>query len=68
MYVALSRVNTLNGLLLTNTLNDYLAKLRISDNLLNEEKRLDYLDKKFEVYINWDKTKICFGFDELYYN
>ena len=36
---------------------------QISDDLLNEEKRLDDLSKKFQVDINWEQTKMCFGFD-----
>ena len=32
-------------------LNDDLEKLRISHDLLNEEKRLDYLDNFFEVHM-----------------
>ena len=67
MYVVRSRVKTLNALLLSHTLNDDLAKLRISDDLSNEEKRLDDLVEKFEVHINWEQ-KNCFGFDESYYD
>ena len=33
VYVVLSRVKTLNGLLLTNKLKDHLAKFRLSDDL-----------------------------------
>ena len=58
VYDVLSRVKTLNGLLLTNTLNDDLAKLRISDNLLKEDNRLDGLNKTFEEDIKWEQTQI----------
>ena len=36
--VVLLRVKTLNGLLLTNKLNDDMPKFRISDDLLKEKK------------------------------
>ena len=62
IYVVLLRVNTLNGLLLTNRLNGDQAKYRIRDDILNKEKRLDDLDKKFQVDINWEQT-FFFGFD-----
>jgi len=38
VYAVLSRVKTLNGLLLVNKLNDYLTKYQISDDLKREEK------------------------------
>ena len=58
MHVVLSRVKTLNGLLLTNKLNDDLDKFRISDNLLKEDKRLDGLDKTFREDIKWEQINI----------
>ena len=64
VYVALSRVNTLDGLLLVNTLNEDLADFRICDDLLSEDKRLDALDKEFCGDISWEQTKICFGFNK----
>ena len=57
VYVVLSRVNSLDGLLLTNKLNDDLEKLRISDDLLSEDKRLDVLNKEFQVDIRCEETK-----------
>ena len=58
LVVVLSRMNTLNLLLLKNTLNDDLAKYQISDHLLNEEIFLDDLDKTFQVDINWEQAQI----------
>ena len=49
---------------MTNKLNGNLETFRISDDLLNEDKRLNGLDKKFQEDIKWDQTKICFGFDD----
>ena len=57
VYVVLSRVNTLNGLVLTNKLDEDSAKLRISDDLVSDDKRLDALDKEFCGDISWDQTK-----------
>ena len=64
VYSALSKVKTLNGLLLTNKLNDDLAKLRISFDLLKEYKGLDGLDKTFQGDIKWDLTNISIGFNK----
>ena len=58
----------LNQLFLTNKLNNDLAKIRISDYLSNEYKRLDGLDNNYQEDIKWSQTKICFGFDDEYYN
>ena len=58
----------LNGLLLTNKLNNDLAKIRISDYLLNEDKRLDDLDNNYQEDIKSNQIKTCFGFDDEYYN
>ena len=55
VYVVLSMVNTLSGLLLTKKLNDDLEKNRISDDLSNEDKRLDSLDNKFQDDIKWNQ-------------
>ena len=57
VYVVLSRVNILNGLLLTNIMNNNLVKFRISDGLLKEEKRLDNLNKTFEEDIKWGQKR-----------
>ena len=46
-YVVLSRVKSLNVLLLINKLNDDLTKFRISDDLVNGGKSSDGLDKTF---------------------
>ena len=43
--MVLSKVKTLNGLLLVNKLNDDLTKYQISDDLKREEEMLDDLDK-----------------------
>ena len=56
VYIVLSRVNALDGLLLPNKLNDDLAKFRISDDLLNDDKRLDILDTSFK-WISGGKKK-----------
>ena len=58
IYVVLSRVKTLKGLLLVNKLNDDLTKYQISDELKREEERLDELDKGFRIDINWEQQKI----------
>ena len=55
IYIVLSRVKTSNGLLLTNKFNDDLAKFRISDDLLKEDKILDGLDNFFQEDIKWEK-------------
>ena len=68
VYVVLSRVNTLNRLLLTNKLNYDLAKFQISDDVLKEDNILDILDKTFQEDIKWEQTNICFGSNEYYYN
>ena len=62
IYVILSRVKTLNGLLLVNKLNDDLTKYRISDGLKREDERIDDLDEQLRVNINWEQKKKWFGF------
>ena len=52
--MVLSKVKTLNGLLLVNKLNDDLTKYQISDDLKREEERLDDLDEEFHIDINWE--------------
>ena len=51
VYIALSRVKILIGLLLPNILNDDLATFRVSDDLLKEDKRLYGLDKMIQEKI-----------------
>ena len=55
IYVVLSRVRTLDGLLLVNKLDDDLTKYRISDILKREEERLSNLDEEFRIDINWEQ-------------
>ena len=62
IYVVLSRVRTLDGLLLVNKLDDDLKKYQISDVLKVEEERLSNLDKEFRIDINWEQKKSWFGF------
>ena len=52
MYGVLSRVKQLNGLLLTNKINDNLAKYPIRDDVLNEEKTVD--EKHESLYFHKD--------------
>ena len=58
IYVVLSRVRTLDGLLLVNTLDDDLKKYQINDILKREEERLSNLDEEFCIDINWEQKKI----------
>ena len=62
IYVVLSRVRTLDGLLLVNKLDDDLKKYQVSDVLKVEEERLSNLDKEFRIDINWEQQKSWFGF------
>ena len=62
IYVVLSRVRTLDGLLLVNKLDDDLKKYQISDVLKVEEERLSNLDKEFCIDINWEQKKSWFVF------
>ena len=62
IYVVLSRVRTLDGLLLVNKLDDGLKKYQVSAVLKVEEERLSNLDKKFCIDINWEQKKSWFGF------
>ena len=54
----------MDGLLLANKLNEYLAKMRISNDLLSEDKKLDALDKEFCDDTSWEQTKKYFGFNK----
>ena len=54
IYMVLSKVKTLNRLLLVNKLNDDLTKYQISDDLKRDEERLDDLDEEFHIDINWE--------------
>ena len=58
----LSRVRTLNGLLLVNKLDDDLEKYQINDILKREEERLSNLDDFLCIDINWEKKKSRFVF------
>ena len=60
----LSWVKILNGLLLTNKLNDDLLKFQISNDLSEDDKMLDGLDKKIQEDIEWEQRKIFFSFNE----
>ena len=60
--VFLSRVRTLDGLLLVNKLDDDLKKYQISKVLKVEEERLSDLDNEFCSDINWEQEKSWFGF------
>ena len=60
--IVLSRVRTLNGLLLVNKLDDDLEKYQINDILKREEERLSNLDDFFCIDINWEKKKSRFVF------
>ena len=62
VYVVLSRVKKLDGLLLSNKLNEDLAISRISDNLLSEDKIVYALDKDFRDDIRWKQTNKYFWF------
>ena len=54
VYVVLSRVKTLNGLLLANKLNDNLTKYRISGDLKREMKGQII---QMNIDINWGKKR-----------
>ena len=60
IYVILSRVRTLDRLLLVNKLDDDLKKYQVSGVLKEEEERLSSLDEIFRIDINWGQEK--FGF------
>ena len=54
-------VRTLDGLSLTNKLDNDLKKYQVSDVLKVEEERLSNLDEEFRIDINWEQKKSWFG-------
>ena len=62
IYVIVSRVKTLNRLLLVNGLKSDLTKYHLIDNLKNKTERFDNLDVQFRIDINWGQKKKWFGF------
>ena len=54
IYVVLSRVRTLDRLLLVNKLDDDLIKYLISDVLKRGEEILSNLSEEFRIDINWE--------------